>query len=174
MLRDIFPAHMSERSHLSSCVKWECANLQPALVLSETDVFCAFHSRILVCTFISPRSKQMGTVYLFIQTGKCSPGKLWFGLLLRHHFNLIMGTSHLQLETSFRSGEWSHLCAWTCLYQFLRAKYAHLFSTLCSVSSHRQLEIDNGGNIYTTEIGKCCKSGLPSSPCLLSLSGHHW
>lgn len=72
MLRDIFPAYPSARIHLSFCVEGEFANLQPTLVPNETDVFCAFHLGILVCTFISPRLKQMDTVYLFIQTGKCS------------------------------------------------------------------------------------------------------
>lgn len=53
------------------------------------DVFCVIHLGILACTFISPRPKQMGTVYLFIQIGKCSSAKLWFGLILRHRFKAI-------------------------------------------------------------------------------------
>ena len=36
------------------------------------------------------------------------------------------------------------------------------FLSLCSVTSHWQLETSHARNIYTTEIGKCYKSGLPS------------
>lgn len=37
------------------------------------------------------------------------------------------------------------------------------FLTPHSVTSNQQLQISHNGNIYTTEIGKCCKSGLPPS-----------
>ena len=37
----------------------------------------------------------------------------------------------------------------------------HLFQPLCSVMSCQQLGISCGASIYTTEIGKCYKSGFP-------------
>lgn len=127
------------------------------------DVFCAFHWRILICTFISLKPEQMHTVYLLTQIGKFSSGKFWFALLLRHHFKVIMDICHLKLETSFRSGEGSHISAETCLYQFLRARYAQVFPTLYLVILHKQLEIGKGVNSYTMEISECCKSELSSS-----------
>lgn len=38
MLRDIFLAYLSERTHLSSCVEWEFAKLQPTLAGNKTEM----------------------------------------------------------------------------------------------------------------------------------------
>lgn len=40
------------------------------------------------------------------------------------------------------------------------ASYEHLFSTLHSVRPRWHPEIGRGGRVYTTEMGKCYKSGL--------------
>lgn len=42
MLREKFPTYLSEKTHLSSCVEWEFANLQPTFVGSETEM-CFVH-----------------------------------------------------------------------------------------------------------------------------------
>lgn len=41
----------------------------------------------------------MGTVYLFIQIGKCSQATFLFGLLLRYHFKVIMDVCYLYLKS---------------------------------------------------------------------------
>lgn len=47
-----------------------------------------------------------------------------------------------------------------------KANFVNFFSTLHSAMSSWYVEMDHGGSIYTTEIGKSYKSGLCSSRCL--------
>lgn len=123
--------------------------------------------RNITLHFYFPKAQTNG--YLFIQIAKCCSGKLWFGLSLRHLFNMIMNAVIYSLKLSFTSVVLSQRYTGTCLYQFLRPEYAHLFPNSCSMTSHRQLEIGKGGNIYTMKIGKCYKSE-PFFWLLVSLS----
>lgn len=57
-----------------------------------------------------------------------------------------------------------------------RGATAHLFPAPCSATSCCYLEMDHGGRIYTTEVGKRFASGLsfsPSEPVVKYLPAHH-
>lgn len=88
MLQEAFPAHLVKVLTRGPVLN-VCKLATYFSGKRNGDVFCVIHLGILACTFISPRPKQMGTVYLFIQIGKCSSAKLRFGLILRHRFKAI-------------------------------------------------------------------------------------
>ena len=65
--------------------------------------------------------------------------------------------------------------AWNRRLLVLKALGRHHFLTPHLVMSHCKLEISHGGNIYTTEVSKHCKSeSSPPTPhhCLLNIYGH--